>query len=151
MRKHTKILTAMALLVVALASCNGYEDGPAISLRSKHERMTFTRPITKYAVNGVDSLAGLLDIFRAECPGFVRDFTFQYDLEEYYGFITWSDSSMLMGTWSNLGDLKSISMTIARGQPFPSCCWDVMRLSHKALWLQMETGSTVRELRFEND
>ena len=52
-------LLPIFLLLLHLLACQPYEDGPRISFRSKDKRMTFSRPIASYTVDGVDSLERL--------------------------------------------------------------------------------------------
>lgn len=133
------------VLVVFLVGCNGYEDGPAISFRSKFSRMQFTRPITLYTVDGLDSLAGLTKLFRDSLIGFEGQFKFKYEPGQIEHYITWGDGSIQqVGIWSASDKLDYISLNIPFS-PFEICCWDIQRLSNTELWLRNGT----HELRFE--
>jgi hypothetical protein len=149
MKKRKALLFLFSLILLAGLGCNGYEDGPAISLRSKQSRMTFTRSITFYSVNGVDSLAPLVQLFKDSLEGFSGEFTFGFEPDAVDNFITWGDGSTTKyGIWSGGDALEDISLNMPH-QPFDICCWEILRLSNKQLWLRSLYSSAIRELRFE--
>lgn len=51
------------LLIIAglLEGCKKYEDGPIISFRSVHSRISGFHTLTKYSVDGIDSLSQYYD------------------------------------------------------------------------------------------
>ena len=56
-----KIILLLLITTAIVAGCKKYPDGPLISLRSAKKRLYGVYNITKYTVNGVDSLSLLND------------------------------------------------------------------------------------------
>ena len=51
-----RIVPLFLAVLWLLSGCQPYEEGPAISFRSKDRRMNILRPIKFYTVDGIDSL-----------------------------------------------------------------------------------------------
>ena len=145
----TRNLVWWMIVLALLAGCNGYEDGPAISLRSRPGRMQFERPITNYQVGGVDSLIGLQSIFRDSLAEYTGVFRFEYEPNQIENRISWGGATnRSSGIWINENSYKTLTIALPY-QPFEPCCWNVLRLSSKDLWLEKTTAGITRELRFE--
>lgn len=150
----TKWSLWIGFLLALLAGCNGYEEGPAVSFRSKFSRMQFTRPATYYTVDGVDSLPRLLNWYEDNVPYYRGVFQFTADLSEDDQWIRNGDTGPLtfnngLGVWTGGEQVREITLSLAT---FPSdaiCCWEVLRLSHRQLWLRSTDTAPIRELRFE--
>jgi len=79
MKKTVLILVVMAAL---MSSCKKYEEGPCISFRSAKNRVIGYHTLTKFTVNGIDSLQAMNDKF-----GLIFHFWHRidkwYDIDEY--------------------------------------------------------------------
>ena len=56
-----KTLLLCLILAAVVCGCKKYEDGPLISFRSAYSRMDGAHTLTKYTVDGVDSLSHFKD------------------------------------------------------------------------------------------
>ena len=52
-----RLMLTLIVITTITASCKKYPDGPLISLRTAKGRLYGTHTLTKYTVNGVDSLS----------------------------------------------------------------------------------------------
>jgi hypothetical protein len=94
-------LLLFTILVLGLNACN-YEDGPVLSLRSKGTRMRFTRPLTYYENNSIDSTAALNQRFEDSIPGFQGEFRFDYEPSDELQGIFYGERSIFaesVGSW----------------------------------------------------
>jgi hypothetical protein len=87
------------IIIPCFESCNKYEDGPKISLRSRYKKIVKKWNLVKYIVNGSDNTQGYL----AQYP----DYTIEYRWNETYEVFTNDTSTYSYGTWSFLEDDSS--------------------------------------------
>lgn len=121
------VMTA-AIAVLLLAGCGKYEDGPAISLLTKKERITNTWQVSSAYQNGVDQTSD----FNAAFAGYLLDikkdnsYTLNYSP---YGVGSFSDH----GTWEFSGDKMEIRFTSADGS---QDTYVILKLKSKEFWVQ---------------
>ena len=139
----------MVVVLGLLAGCNGYEDGPAISLRSRYSRIRFNRPLTYYTVDGADSLQWLLGLYQDSLQLFAGTFEFQYEPGEDGQWITNGEIGFnVIGGWYDGGKLETLRIILPY-LPFDMSYGEVLKLSHRAFWLRAVGAGKVRELHFE--
>lgn len=94
-----KLIPALLVLLIT-ASCNKYEDGPKLSLRSRKARIINTWKVNKYLVDGVDNTA----TFNSTYPDYTVVFekSGSYSISATYNSVVFSET----GTWE-LSESKS--------------------------------------------
>lgn len=94
-----KLIPALLVLLIT-ASCNKYEDGPKLSLRTRKARLVNTWVISKYLVNGDDQTA----YFNTVAPNYTVVFekNGNYSISISSGSASFTES----GTWE-LSESKS--------------------------------------------
>lgn len=134
-KTNTKVLFAGALSsLFIMASCSKYEDGPAVSLRTKKERVSNSWVVEKAYENGDD----------------VTDQYNQYDLymtkdgdaelnAEYTIFDT-EFSVATDGTWEFTNNQENLSLDFEEDDYDAE--YQILRLAEKELWLR-EKGEEV--------
>jgi hypothetical protein len=138
-------------MILGLTGCN-YKDGPVLSLRSRGDRMDFTRPMTYYENNGIDSTAALNQRFEDSISNFEGQFVFRWEPDQEINFIVSSENRFAtetIGFWfiDGFDDFERIFIYGIPGQTWPALnAWTITRLTHRKLWLEGPGG---RLLRFE--
>jgi hypothetical protein len=110
MKSTMKKLIPALLVLLITASCNKYEDGPKLSLRSRKARIVNTWKVEKYMVGDVDYTAS----FKTTYPDYtvVFDKSGTYSISVTYSNVVVSET----GTWE-LSDSKSF---IIRNETSPT-------------------------------
>lgn len=136
--KKTILFLAIVLTVIG-NGCKKYEEGPALSLRSKKGRVDNTWKIEKYYENGVDLTAALLA---------VDDVTIDLTKD---GHVTWTEvdvqsgnGSTQTGSWEFTSKKESILIQISGGMSFSGTgndIWNILRLKNKELWFTVMNGN----------
>jgi len=129
--KSILLLCIMFSLSMVATSCKKYEEGPALSLRSKKARVVNKWKAEKVTENGKDVTADYKDI------------TWEFKDDNKF-VITVSGSGglsiTLNGTWEFNNDKTKI-ITILNGERTES---EILRLKEKSLWVkQVETDAGV--------
>lgn len=135
-----KKLSAFILFsfIILFTQCKKYPEGPALSLKSKKERVSNTWKIDKLIINNVDSTTQYTNVF--------KDYTISINksgsyLTSYYVTVPFigNVSNTENGNWAFSGDKKSLNLTptsIAVGNlPSPSSL-QILKLYEKELWLR---------------
>ncbi len=120
----TSLLFAAAILF-GTASCNKYEDGPSLSLRTKKARLVNTWELTE----SVDGSADISDFSRGITLTIEKDDKFNYGGETPQGI-----EATGSGTWEFNSDKTVLILTID-GQVIPDK-WTITRLKNDELWLK---------------
>lgn len=153
----TWIYISLLCIAAFAAGCNkDFEDGPSFSLRSKEARITGSKTIESYVVNGIDST-------------FVFDSIYAGSDYAQNG-ITWvrGESSVnpilcspcLPGRWEISEDGKQLRISWpawAIGQPGNLEIWnygyrgayDIQRLTERELWVRAVVSGNVVEIKFK--
>ena len=145
--KKTNLLYMLLLVTILYVGCNGYDDGPLISLRSKDNRIIGNHKIELYEVNGIDSTDAV-------------DMAYSGSRYEKEGFI-WSDPSddhfivggATVGFWYWDENQEYLRMNLP-GSPnggisFPDWLeWKVKRLTYHELWVRTNQGNNTYFIKF---
>jgi predicted NAD/FAD-dependent oxidoreductase len=133
MKLH-KILFLLAIVAMAAtSSCNKYEDGPSISLRSKARRIANTWKYEKYIVNGVE-LAG------TPSKQTLKQFwSANGEMNTTYINQVTGVAETVNGNWELIDNDSKIRVTqnnVIQGIPETTIIYTVLKLSNKEMWLR---------------
>lgn len=128
-----KYILLAFLLPVFFTGCKKYVEGPALSFKSKLERVSNHWKLSQLIVNGKDETANFTE-FEAL---FLDSGTF----ELYLGALKIQE-----GSWEFSAKKESIIMSgkDILNQPF-SYEWEIIRLKEKELWTKEDEGGNVKE------
>jgi hypothetical protein len=123
-----KKLMILALPILMLASCGKYEDGPAISLRTKDQRLCNEWQVSSAMQNGVDKTSD----FNAAFAGYLLDIR----KDETYT-LSYSPFSLGQvndaGRWEWMSDKMEVRFTNGDNE---STQYHILRLKEKELWVR---------------
>ncbi len=124
------MLLAVAVAGTSLTSCNKYEEGPGLSIRTAKQRITNTWEVEKY-----------VDADGTETAGTADDATMTITKD---GEFTVTDGSFsITGTWAFDDSKENITTTYSFGGSNISSTSKIVRLSMTELWLEDEDGDQV--------
>ena len=140
MKKVTFALSAAFLLAVVLSSCKKYEEGPALSFRTKDARVVNDWDV-KYALEDGKDKTFLY-----------KDFTINFTEDgRFVATNIASDSSTVeqSGFW-DLVDNKEDIRLIYTDPPIPDdrITYDILKLKDDEFWIREITDSSTWEWRF---
>jgi hypothetical protein len=124
------MLFVFAISLFTLPSCNKYEDGPTISLRSRTERVSNTWKVENYKINNTDFTSLMSDYRETFTSG---------------GKYTYSWGSLDgSGTWAFQNNDKEIRLTGGDNQS--SRTFVILKLEEKSFWYYYLDGSDKHEI-----
>lgn len=124
------IILFTTLMIPTFQGCKKYEDGPALSLRSRTARVVNTWSVESYTVNGVNYTSLLADYNET----YTKSGTYSYQ----YGTITGG------GTWAFQNKDKEIRLTGSGNQSSQTLF--ILKLENKTFWYYYMDGSDKYEL-----
>lgn len=124
------MMLAVGIAGTSLTSCNKYEEGPGLSIRSAKQRITNTWEVEKYVDNDGTETAGT-----SSDP----TMTITKDGE----FSVTDGSFTISGTWAFDDAKENITTTYDFGGTSISSTSKIIRLSMTELWLEDEDGDQV--------
>lgn len=143
--KNFRIITGLTFvfaLLVAVSSCGKYEEGPAISLRSKKARVAndwiVEKTIDEDGNEDTDGMEGVTYTFTKE--GIV---TITYDGSSTGGF-----SGSISGTWSFTDDKEGLIMESSFFGTTTQDTSKILKLKNDEMWLEDEEEGT--EIHFKS-
>ena len=135
-------LAAMILVALTLSSCGKYDEGPAISLRSKKARIANTWMVEQYLDNGVDQTQAFNSSFANY--QMTMDKSGTYTLSGTILTIPFSDS----GTWELVDDKMSLQTLSNQTGSTPDKA-TIIKLKEKELWTKYtDSNSHVIETHY---
>lgn len=123
-------ILSLAILSVAfvMGSCSKYEEGPALSLRTKKARITGEWEVEKYvSSDGTESEPSENDDSTVELE---KDGT--YKVNSPFGTVE--------GTWEFSDDKESIKTTFSQGGFSQTFTEKIIRLTNKEFWIEDSDG-----------
>ena len=123
MRKVKSVTLALSVMLLVLAGCGKYDDGPKFSMRSKQGRLVGTWKVEKtiFTMNGIVT----------ETAGDGNAIT---KFEKNGNFkISITNETDLIGKWKFFGD-DELELTYDSDPENPLII-NILRLKHKELWL----------------
>lgn len=134
----TKNIFFIILIIGAsLSGCKKYEEGPALSLRSKTARVANTWKVESYAINGVGVTSSLTSI----------NYTETYDKDGSYSYN--SSSGGGSGKWEFQSDKEQIKRSGVSGQPTQTLF--ILRLKEREFWYYFLDGNDRHEVHLEEN
>jgi hypothetical protein len=144
---RTRLYFLTALTLVLIGSCK-YEDGPAISLRSKCERITGYWDVELFYIDNADSTSLLTS---QTCYGPVG---FLYDCDETD--ITVESTCSFTGSWRLIEDDEKVLLNMNSPPGFTpigpygrNAEWTILRLTNKEMWLDVNYASKSYEIHLK--
>ena len=136
-----KKITIVVLSLISslyLVSCGKYEEGPALSLRTKTARVANTWKIEKVIKNGADATISYGDFVANFTMVFERDGSYTESLSQTNGTKNVSE-----GTWKFSDDSKEIINTI-NGQGVE--VYTILKLKNSEFWYTTFNGVNKTEI-----
>ncbi len=129
-RFYRNLYLGLCLLFLGLSSCQKYEDGPAISFRSKTSRLVGYWKLDKWIENNVEQPNQLK---------YKRQFGFAKDGTYYYNFADTTNGVVINfeGTW--VMRTRNEQLVLGLDDPLVGMqyeVWDITRLTNKEIWLE---------------
>jgi hypothetical protein len=114
---------------LVFTQCKKYPEGPAISLRSKQERIANTWKVSKYLENSVDKTSDFNTIFNNYVLTTTKggDYTITY---KALSLANYSES----GSWSLSSDKEDITFTQSSPNNGSVTTWKILKLYEKEFW-----------------
>ena len=131
----TKNIFSIILIISAsLTGCKKYEEGPALSLRSKTARVVNTWKVESYTINGVDITSSLTSI----------NYTETYDKDGNYSYNSSAGTSS--GKWEFQSDKEQILRSGVSGQGSSTETLFILRLKEREFWYYYLDGNDKHEI-----
>lgn len=125
------IFPILLLVVASFAACKKYEEGPAISFRSKTARVANTWEVESYTINGTDYTSTLANINYMET----------YDKDGNYSYTSSAGSGS--GRWEFQSNEEQIKRSGVSSQPTETLV--ILRLKEKEFWYYYLDGNDRHE------
>ena len=145
MKKLNVILLTVVASVLMLTSCSPYEEGPAISLRSRTERLCNEWRLTRLYINGTEQTLSSFDqqtTLEFEDNGTVN-----------YSYAVMDSTAIVItgsGTWEFNDDQTEVFTTITYTLGgTEKDTFKILRLKEEELWLENNEDGDVVETHYE--
>ena len=139
MKLHTLIFLFATAIIIATSACNKYEDGPAISFRSKARKIANTWKYENYVVNGVE-LAG------TPSKQTLKQFwSANGTMNTTYINQVTGIAETVNGNWELLDNNSKIRVTqnnVIQGIPETVNLYSILKLTNCEMWLRSADLST---------
>jgi len=145
MKKLNVILLTVVASVLMLTSCSPYEEGPAISLRSRTERLDNEWRLTRLYINGTEQTLSSFDqqtTLEFEDNGTVN-----------YSYAVMDSTAIVItgsGTWEFNDDQTEVFTTITYTLGgTEKDTFKILRLKEEELWFENNEDGDVVETHYE--
>lgn len=132
LKKVVALFLFAGLTCIGLSRCKKYEEGPAISFRSKTARVANTWKVESYTVNGVDLTSTLNNI----------NYTETYDKDGNYSYSSTLGSGS--GKWEFQSSKEQIKRSGVSGQSSETLI--ILKLKQKEFWYYYMDGNDKNEI-----
>lgn len=141
MKRLLSLPVLFPLVLIISDSCKKYEEGPALSVRSKKARLDNVWKAELYYENDVDKTSDFHSVYTDARLTIGKDGSYSM----YYKFLNLTDYNET-GTWKLSSDKEFINFY--RTSPnTDSWFWRILRLKDKELWVESADSNSVNELR----
>lgn len=130
MKSSMWMLLLTSILLLSFQACNKYEEGPALSLRSRTERVSNTWKVENYKVNGED----LTSLVSNYTETFTKSGNYSYQWGAFDG----------NGNWAFQNSDREIKLNGTDDQS--SHTLFILKLEEKSFWYYYIDGSSKHEL-----
>ncbi len=131
--KITSLFIIITIALFSFTSCNGYPDGPLISLESRADRVANNWKVDQAIDNGKDVTTDYTQYELNLTKTGTASLTANYSvLGVKFNFTT-------TGTWSFLSDFKKISFDYDNDSA--DGVYVILKLAEKSMWLKKDAGT----------
>ncbi|HNW20342.1 MAG TPA: lipocalin family protein [Bacteroidales bacterium] len=145
MKKLNVILLTVLASVLMLTSCSPYEEGPAISLRSRTERLCNEWRLTRLYINGTEQTLSSFDQ--------QTTLEFKDNGTVNYSYAVMDSTAIVItgsGTWEFNDDQTEVFTTITYTLGgTEKDTFKILRLKEEELWLENNQDGDVVETHYE--
>lgn len=145
MKKLNVILLTVVASVLMLTSCSPYEEGPAISLRSRTERLCNEWRLTRLYINGTEQTLSSLDQ--------QTTLEFKDNGTVNYSYAVMDSTAIVItgsGTWEFNDDQTEVFTTITYTLGgTEKDTFKILRLKEEELWFENNEDGDVVETHYE--
>jgi len=145
MKKLNVILLTVVASVLMLTSCSPYEDGPAISLRSRTERLCNEWRLTRLYINGTEQTLSSFDQ--------QTTLEFKDNGTVNYSYAVMDSTAIVItgsGTWEFNDDQTEVFTTVTYTLGgTEKDTFKILRLKEEELWLENNQDGDVVETHYE--
>lgn len=128
---HKRFFLLLLMIILTASGCKKYDEGPALSLRSKKARVVGKWVTEFWLVNKYEQVF-MIDTNRT--AEFTKEGVYLY--HEYNPFT--HNTKDLQGTWDFRNDKEQLLLALPEGDSAMSYqLWDILRLKNKELRLEM--------------
>ena len=145
MKKLNVILLTVLASILMLTSCSPYEEGPAISLRSRTERLDNEWRLTRLYINGTEQTLSSFDQ--------QTTLEFKDNGTVNYSYAVMDSTAIVItgsGTWEFNDDQTEVFTTITYTLGgTEKDTFKILRLKEEELWLENNQDGDVVETHYE--
>ncbi|HNT70178.1 MAG TPA: lipocalin family protein [Bacteroidales bacterium] len=145
MKKLNVILLTVLASILMLTSCSPYEEGPAISLRSRTERLCNEWRLTRLYINGTEQTLSSFDQ--------QTTLEFKDNGTVNYSYAVMDSTAIVItgsGTWEFNDDQTEVFTTITYTLGgTEKDTFKILRLKEEELWLENNQDGDVVETHYE--
>lgn len=128
--QNQKLLLAAAMgIILSFSSCKKYEDGPALSFRTKTSRLVGDWTVVKVDGQKLSESGTLINIDFDKGGDFAM-------ASSYFSFNGPNYSTRETGEWEWENGKEEIEIETGRFKED----WEILRLTNKELWFEIENG-----------
>lgn len=147
MKKLNVILLTVVASVLMLTSCSPYEEGPAISLRSRTERLDNEWRLTRLYINGTEQTLSSFDQ--------QTTLEFKDNGTVNYSYAVMDSTAIVItgsGTWEFNDDQTEVFTTITYTLGgTEKDTFKILRLKEEELWFENNEDGDVVETHYESE
>lgn len=147
MKKLNVILLTVVVSVLMLTSCSPYEEGPAISLRSRTERLCNEWRLTRLYINGTEQTLSSFDQ--------QTTLEFKDNGTVNYSYAVMDSTAIVItgsGTWEFNDDQTEVFTTITYTLGgTEKDTFKILRLKEEELWFENNEDGDVVETHYESE
>lgn len=147
MKKLNVILLTVVASVLMLTSCSPYEEGPAISLRSRTERLDNEWRLTRLYINGTEQTLSSFDQ--------LTTLEFEDNGTVNYSYAVMDSTAIVItgsGTWEFNNDQTEVFTTITYTLGgTEKDTFKILRLKEEELWFENNEDGDVVETHYESE
>ncbi len=144
MKTTTKVLLSIAVICgIAIASCKKYEEGPAMSLRSKKARIAGEWTIDKVYFNGTDVTSSFMP------SGTTYKMTIDKGGSWNDATTNSSGTTTSKGTWEFVDKKENLKMVTEGSGDADGDTSIIVKLKNKELWFDQKSGSNTTRIQMK--
>lgn len=144
MKKNKSLFVVILLASLIMGGCKKYDEGPYFSLHSKRERIIGEWKLEKTYIDGVADGFKIGYATFMENGAYVWESYHQMTSQNQQGWVISSHLDSYNGAWEFCSDFEILKITMGDSKEY-----EIMRLSNKELFIEVEIDNCVYRLEFE--